>query len=374
MSSSGSLSPLDDLPIHQIAEPIRRVGTGDRNFYDRYYFNLHSSSGQLMLVTGLGVYPNLGVLDAYVVVRHDDMHRVVRASRELGVDRMDTSVGPFRIEVLEGLRRLRVICEPNEWGVAMDCTWEGAEPAHEEPRHFIREFDRVTFDTCRLAQTGSWSGTIEVAGQTFDVTPDRWWGTRDRSWGVRPIGEPEPPGIRATAGFNGMFWLYTPTRFDDFSVFCIVQEKPDGTRVLEEAVRVWKDGERGVESLGRPEHRLDFEAGTRRVKRAEMSFTAPDGRPLTMSIEPLLQLHVGIGTGYGFDADWRHGMYQGALKVAGVTYDLRNPEDAVRMFGIVDSVARCELDGQVGYGLFEYMVLGPHERYGFTDFLDGFGG
>ena len=38
------LSPLDDYPIHQIAEPIRHVGTSDRNFYDRYYFNLHASS------------------------------------------------------------------------------------------------------------------------------------------------------------------------------------------------------------------------------------------------------------------------------------------------------------------------------------------
>ncbi len=30
------LSPLDDYPIHQIAEPVRRVGTSDRNFFDRY--------------------------------------------------------------------------------------------------------------------------------------------------------------------------------------------------------------------------------------------------------------------------------------------------------------------------------------------------
>ena len=36
------------------------------------------------------------------------------------------------------------------------------------------------------------------------------------------------------------------------------------------------------------------------------------------------------------------------------------------MWGLVDSVARFELaDGTVGTGLFEYLVLGPHERYGF---------
>jgi hypothetical protein len=33
------LTPLDDYPIHQVAEVMRHVGTSDRNFYDRYYFN-----------------------------------------------------------------------------------------------------------------------------------------------------------------------------------------------------------------------------------------------------------------------------------------------------------------------------------------------
>ena len=62
------LSPLDDYPIHQIAEPMRHVGTSDRNFYDRYYFNLHRCDGELFAVFGLGQYPNLGVADAFVAV------------------------------------------------------------------------------------------------------------------------------------------------------------------------------------------------------------------------------------------------------------------------------------------------------------------
>ena len=99
------LSSWDDYPVHQIPETIRHVGTSDRNFYDRYYFNLHASSDELFLVMGLGQYPNLGVQDAFAVVRRGPRHRVVRASRELG-DRMDTTVGPFRVDVLEPLRRL----------------------------------------------------------------------------------------------------------------------------------------------------------------------------------------------------------------------------------------------------------------------------
>src|ERR1700733_2536152 len=149
-----TLSPLDDYPVHQAPLPIRHVATSDRNFYDRYYFNCHAGTGELMLIIGLGQYTNLGVTDAFAVARHDDTHRVVRASRELGTDRMDTSVGPFRVEVLEGLRSLRVVLEPNEHGLEFDLTWAGAIPAQAEPRHFIRQPERVIFDSFRLAPPG----------------------------------------------------------------------------------------------------------------------------------------------------------------------------------------------------------------------------
>jgi hypothetical protein len=78
-----------------------------------------------MLIVGLGQYPNLGVTDAFALLRRGSAHRVVRASRELGADRMNTRVGPFGVEVLEGLKRLRVVLDPNEHGLSFDLTWEG---------------------------------------------------------------------------------------------------------------------------------------------------------------------------------------------------------------------------------------------------------
>ena len=167
---------------------------------------------------------------------------------------MDSSVGPIRVEVLEGLKRLRVVVEPNEWGIEADLTWDGAMPAYLEPRHFFRRYGRVMFDTSRFAQTGRWNGTLQVGGETFEVTPDRWWGTRDRSWGVRPVGEAEPAGIRAAINDLFAFWNYAPMQFDDFSILYLVQEDADGEREIEEAARIWHDPARGVEHLGRPEH------------------------------------------------------------------------------------------------------------------------
>ncbi len=366
------LSPLDDYPVHQIAETMRHVATSDRNFYDRYYFNLHGCSDELFLVMGLGQYPNLGVQDAFVVATRNGIHRVVRASRELGADRMDTRVGPLQIEVLEGLKRLRLVVEPNEHGIELDLTWEGAVPAYEEPRHFIRSFGRVTFDTMRLAQTGRWSGTLRLGDETFAITPDRWWGARDRSWGVRPVGEAEPPGIRASAGGGGGgLWSYAPMQFPDFSILYICQETADGQRILEDATRVFPEGSgREPESLGRPEFDFEFVSGTRSVRRAVLHLHEPDGRPLDVEVRPILPLYVGVGTGYGMDSDWRHGMYQGPLVVQGLTLDQSKPEDKARMFGLVDNVARFELDGHIGYGLFEYALFGAYERFGFKSFND----
>lgn len=194
------LSPMDDYPVHQIAEPIRHVGTSDRNFYDRYYFNCHPGldyDGEpLFLIIGLGQYPNLGVTDGFAVLRRGNDHIVARASKALGSDRMDVSVGPLRIEVLEGLHRLRVVLEPTPEApdLSFDLVFESDVPAALEARHFHRQLERVTFDTQRFVQTGRWSGTLTVDGETLPVTPDTWRGNRDRSWGVRPVGEAEPPG------------------------------------------------------------------------------------------------------------------------------------------------------------------------------------
>ncbi len=121
------LSSMDDYPIHQIAEPIRHVGTSDRNFYDRYYFNLHGSSDELFMVLGMGQYPNLAVQDAFICVCSDGKQRVLRASKEMG-DRMDTTVGPFRVEVVEPLRRVRFVVDATEHPLACDLTWTVRSP------------------------------------------------------------------------------------------------------------------------------------------------------------------------------------------------------------------------------------------------------
>ncbi|QCQ92935.1 hypothetical protein [Rhodococcus sp. SGAir0479] len=378
------LSPMDDFPVHQIAEPIRHVGTSDRNFYDRYYFNCHPGidyDGEpLFLIVGLGQYPNLGVTDGFAVLRRGDDHIVARASKALGSDRMDVAVGPLRIEVVEGLHRLRVVLEPTTEApdLSFDLTFESDVPASLEARHFHRQLERVTFDTQRFVQTGRWSGTLTVDGETLSATPDTWRGNRDRSWGVRPVGEAEPPGRRgdpALAGEQNFFWIYTIMQFDEFSIVAIMQEDRQGRRIIEDATRVWTDRTREPEWLGRPEHELSFVSGTREVAHATLEFHRPGGygKPdeiLTVTVEPVLPHYLGVGTGYGLEQDWRHGMWQGELVVQGLREKVADIEPWKKMFCPVDNLSRFTLTENgaqhVGSGLFEVGIIGPCDRYGFT--------
>jgi hypothetical protein len=348
----------DDYPVHQSADWIAHVATSDRNFYDRYYFNAFDTNGEFIAVMGLGQYPNLGVTDAFVTVRVGDEQHVVRSSKPLG-DRSDVSVGPIKIEVLEPLKRLRVVVEPTAHTVALDLVWEAFGPAVPEPNQFIRQGTRVTFDTQRLAQLGSWTGTISVAGQDLSVDPSTTVGSRDRSWGVRPVGEKEPEGIARDTVRPGGMWSYFPMRFKDHCIFYICSEGADGSRALEQAERVWLDGR--VEQLGRTEHAHEFVPGTRLLKRSTISFLDAG---FDLHCEALLANFLAIGTGYGFESDWRHGMYQGPdIVVEGVVYKVPDIAE-LGARAVVDHAARFEYEGNVGYGLYEHAFSGTMPKYG----------
>jgi hypothetical protein len=353
-----TVSSWDDYPVHQSANWIAQPATSDRNFYDRYYFNAFDTGGAFMAVFGLGQYPNLGTTDAFVTVRVGDEQHIVRASRPLG-DRADMRIGPLRVEVLEPLRRLRFVVEPNDHTVAMDITWEGFGPAIPEPNQFIRMGNRVMFDTQRLAQMGSWTGELEVAGQRLTVDAATTWGSRDRSWGVRPVGEPEHPGILAQARRGGNMWSYFPMRFEDHAIFYICSESGDGRRSLEQAERVWLDGR--IEELGRTQHHHRLVPGTRLLETSRIEFLDAG---FDLHCTGLLANYLAVGSGYGAEPDWRHGMYQGPDTV--VQGIVRHVDDLgeEKWAGPVDQSGRFEYEGHVGYGLYEHAFSPPFPQAG----------
>ena len=272
-------------------------------------------------------------------------------------------------------RRLRVFCDDNEWGIVADLTFTGVVEALEEPHTFSRRYERVIQDVSRYAQVGVWEGSLTAAGRTFEVTPDTWKGVRDRSWGVRPVGEREAPGIRARESQDGYGfrhdWL--PMQFDDHMLKVQIDQDSEGHRHLEESMRVWNLGDdRPIEHLGPPEVDIDYQSGTREIRQATVRTTDPDGAPIVVTTTPLRTLYLAAGSGYVPDEEWGHGYYQGPLEVEGVVHDLSDAATRRRYAFLNETLCRFETDtGQVGFGMHENMLIGvyrperlPHARRG----------
>jgi hypothetical protein len=360
--------PLDEYPIHQAPLSMAYVATSDRNAYDRCYVNAHDRTGDLFVVSGLGVYPNLGVIDAFITIMVSGRQSTLQLSASLDGDRMTQAVGPYRIEVVEPLRRLRLICEPGEHGIGLDLSWTGSFPPIDEPLHTIRQRGRLILEGARFAQVGLCEGTVHIDGEDIAVVKESSAGTRDRSWGIRPVGESEPPGRGAgdpLEGF-GFWWTYAPLRFDDFAVVVIAQEDGDGTRTTAEAVRVWPaESGRPPEQLGWADIDVHYRPGTRLPAGATITMSKR-GAPTVLEITTLGHVLLSAGPGYNGDPGWTHGRWCGRESITRVDADLSDPGLAGQMaFGVIDHVARATCGDQVGYGLFEHASFGRHEPSGF---------
>ncbi|MGY4711819.1 hypothetical protein ACXDF8_20015 [Mycolicibacterium sp. CBM1] len=365
------LGPLDEYPVHQAPLPIASPSSSDRNFYDRSYFNAHDRTGDIFLITGIGYYPNLGVKDAYVLVRQGDSQTAVHLSDSIDQDRLNQHVGAYRVEVVDPLQTVRIVMDETE-GMAVDLTWRGLFPVVQEQPHIMRQGNRVTLDAQRFAQLGSWEGHLVIDGREIAVDPSVWIGSRDRSWGIRPIGEAEPAGRPADPPFEGMWWLYVPMAFEDFAIVLIIQEAPDGFRSLNDCTRIWRDGR--VEQLGWPRVKIHYRSGTRIPTGATIEATDSAGAALRFDVESKLPVPIHVGGGYGGDSDWIHGMWKGDRFTERLTYDMNDPAIIGRAaFGVIDHVGRavCHDGGSSaeGWGLFEHGALGRHDPSGFTDWL-----
>jgi len=370
--------PIDEFPIHQAPVSLRHAFTSDRNAYDRCYFNIGNRTDELFMVMGLGVYPNLGVIDGFASARVGDRQISVRASNALGDDRMEQRVGPISIDVIEPLSTIRFSCDGPAEGPRFDLTWRGSYPVVEEQRHVLRMGPKVLLDACRFAQLGTWEGSLAVGEREWAVTPDQWVGSRDRSWGIRPVGEAEPPGRTAaeTPEDFGFYWVYAPVRFDDFAVVIICQEDSHGHRSLNEAVRVWSpESGRGVELLGWPKVEIRYQPGSRFPVGATITTSGHHSDGVVLDIEPLTYNALGLGSGYGSDQTWNHGLWKGNDWVDVLDVDLTAQSSVDFLpFSMLDHHARvtCREGGHadaVGYGLFEHQIIGSHQPSGFDGFF-----
>lgn len=371
------LSSFDDYPVHQTPEPVAQPASSDRNVYDRYWLNGYAEDGEFYFGVGMGLYPNRGILDgAFSIVRGDEQH-AFHVSRRAPEDPRDTSAGPFRVEVLEPMRRLRVVLEENDTGMACDLVFTARTAAVEEGRQTTRRDGRILMDATRFAQFGRWEGEIRYAGQRVRVEPARVLGTKDRSWGIRPVGEPEAGGAPSQASPQ-FFFLWSPIHWEDRCTHFGIFEDADGVPwhmdgalvpVYEDPARIPPTADAGIVPMHAVEHRLTYEPGTRRARAAEIALIERSGKRHEISLEPLLCFRM-KGLGYTHP-EWGHGRWKGELVWAGESWKTDTLEPLAFENQHIQQVMRARMGDAVGTGVLEQFSIGPHTRYGFRELLDG---
>ena len=226
------LTPYDDFPIHQTADPVAHPQSADPNHYDRYFFNGFSRNGEVFFAGAMAHYPNRGIIDGAFSVIVDGVQHSVFASGSMPLDRA-TEIGPIRVEVLDPLRRIRLSVAPNDQGLEANLVFDARTVAIEEPRNTMISGARRVMDVTRLTQWGSWEGTISLAGQDVPLGVGAR-GIRDRSWGQRGVGVQAPTNFPQAA--PQVFWLWAPLHFDQFCTHLALFERADGERWLEQAL------------------------------------------------------------------------------------------------------------------------------------------
>ena len=369
------LSRSDDYPIHQTPEPIAHPASSDRNVYDRTWFNGYSADGSAYFGIGIAVYPHRRVLDcAFSVVERGGRQHCFFGSRLAPRERTEMQVGPFRLEIVEPLRRARVVLDDNDTGLACDLTFSARTTAIQEARQILFDGTRKVMDATRFAQFGRWTGTVSHPDGGFAV--DAWHGTKDRSWGIRGVGEPDPAG--APGQRRGAFFLWAPVHWEDHITHAVFFDGPQGEALVREGIVAPAFGSEDAvpadlleteTHMAGAAHRVAYRPGTRLAASAEIDLAALDGTVRTLAFEPLLRFHM-KGLGYGHPT-WRQGAWQGELAVAGESFD---PDglDLLRPENIhVQQVCRVTDGTQVGIGALEQIVIGPYAPAGFTQALDG---
>jgi hypothetical protein len=359
------LTSFDDYPLHQASVPIAHTATGDLNHYDRYFFNGYTAArdgdSPIYFAVAMGLYPNRHVADAAFSIVRDGQQTSVYSSQRAPADRRDaTTVGPIEVRVLEPLRRLQVLVDAPQHGVRADITFDRRSPVIEEPHFFQRIGARTFFDYTRLTQFGSWTGWIELDGERIDLDPAEVLGCRDRSWGVRPVGEPSPTGA-PVGGLPQFYWLWAPVNFPSVSTHFDANEYSDGRR-WHEVGAVAPVGDAEPRLTRTVEYRHEWRRGTRWAQWFEYDLVDWDGSVSTVRLEPMYEFMM-RGLGYGHP-DHRHGSWQGESVVAGDRLSLPVADPCA-----IDHVHVQALCHEHGTGILEQLVIGEHVS-GLTGLLE----
>ncbi len=372
------LSLFDDYPIHQTPDPIAVPASSDKDVYERYWFNGYSTGGDTYFGVAAAYYPHLGIKDCGISIVADGEQHAFHGSARAGDEPTDMRVGPFELEIVQPMRSCRVTLADNETGWECDLLFEGRTANVEEPRHVWPAGLRRIMDTTRFTQLGRWSGSLRYHGRSVELDAGQTYGTKDRSWGIRPLAGGDRRGAPGVGGPGGLFFIWAPLHFDDVCVHYQLFEDTRGLPMYSVGAILPTydsvDDLPGVEDdavrhLRHHEHRLVFEPGSRMVASATLAMTAiDDGSRHEIEMEKLFTFRM-KGIGYSHP-DWGHGQWRGEAEVGSERWALAAVDDTAYENQHVQHLMRVTMGDRTGIGVLEQNILGPYEPYGLTGAID----
>jgi hypothetical protein len=372
--SQQKIVPADELLCHQTPETFATIHQSDISWTEKLWGSLFARDGSIQVDVGIGKYHNRNVIDMFAGISRGKEQLTVRASRQLDLDPERVGVGPVDYEVIEPLKKVRFVLRENHMlPIRFDLTVTGVLPPFLEQKDAQREPHgfRIQSDLLRYHQASTVSGRIWVDGEAIEVRDEEWFGFRDHSWGVRmDVGDPAPD-------------VFKPQRLDSDFILTwspMWLRRPDGSTYEIHHYLQWVDGEvvyfSGFENredgtqvpLHGMQDDLKYDPVNRRLLGGKLTFDAGWGQTRTLEIEPISDtgFHLGTGLYFGFKG-YRHGQWHGPQHLDGERYaDASSPATVKEIHQLRDCVIRCREGDAVGYGIFESMVIGEHQRYGLT--------
>jgi hypothetical protein len=402
------LTPYDEMPVHQTPYPFSYLPSTDFMWDDGYWVGAVCPDQGLFLGTGVRVNANADIIGGYAILSIGGHQLNLRFNR-CWSRQYELRVGPYRIEIIEPLKKLRFALEKNDSGLSFDLLWEGVSPPFLEHHHMAVTRNRRSTDLTRYSQSGKVSGVLELRGKRYVADPQSWTGVRDHSWGVYadrlPLSPPSSLLLPKPARAQRSLRIWSPWRADPYSgVFHLHENElgepylgigdPFGGPFEGHINKGWSDEPIHLVSA---KHTTEFETGTRLAKRANLEFTDEAGgkwlQEFTIAAPPLVVACMGYTPGSWKDGGTFH-TYHGSEELA-IEWDefdfSRQPvmftpykvsgEAARDSYGTgasdydkpiqgIEYCARVKLttpQGDVHHGAcqFEQYINGPYAPYGF---------
>jgi hypothetical protein len=276
------------------------------------------------------------------------------------------------------MRIVRVCVEPNETGIECDLTFRAATIPAQEPKNVMFEGARLIMHNSRFTQLGRWQGHFSVDGARTEVSPRRVIGMRDKSWGVRPVGEPEAGAPGLLNQEPGVYWVWAPLHFGDFCTHFNTFEDHDGNPtqlgaaivpVYESLDEIPRGEDPGRREMASASHRIEWISGTRLPASAEIELVSQEGEKHLISLEPMIRFHM-LGIGYQHP-EWGHAFWKGDEAIGSESWNLDDLDLLDYKHIHAHQVCRARTGDQTGVGTLETVVFGRHDPSGFKSILDG---